>query len=147
MRDINEIIIHCSASDSKFYDFEAIKKDHMAPVSEGGRGWSHSGYQAGINYDAEIILGEPMRPIEWRGAHCRGRNSRSIGICVLGWKSLRSMTTPAALKQMESLAKLLNFLMPIWDLTLDDVNPHNMYSNKECPAFNLDWFKETYMEK
>lgn len=137
MRAINEIIIHCSASDSRFYDFPAIKKDHVK-----NRGWQDIGYHLGVDYEGRVHF---LRPIEKPGAHTQGRNAYSVGICLLGYERLKARDSWALL-QFEALARLLKFLMPIWGLTLDDVNPHSKYSNKECPAFDLDWFKQKYME-
>ena len=80
MRDINSIIVHCSDSNIKSHDnIETIRKWH---VDE--RGWSDIGYHYVITQDGVVHEG---RPLSRRGAHARGHNVGSIGICLTG-KSL-----------------------------------------------------------
>lgn len=82
MRFIDEIIIHCSATKlSQTVDTNVIRKWHTKPKSEGGRGWSDIGYHLVIERDGEIQLG---RPLERIGAHCKGHNKTSVGICLVG---------------------------------------------------------------
>ena len=131
MRAISEIIIHCSASDVAGYDFNAIKRDHVQ-----NRGWTDIGYHFGIDWDADIHI---LRPIEKPGAHCKGRNRYSIGICVLG---LRTFTK----WQMLQLARLCRMLMAAFELKEDDIKPHNFYNkNKTCPVFDLDIWKRDFL--
>jgi N-acetyl-anhydromuramyl-L-alanine amidase AmpD len=83
MREINKIVIHCS--DSKIGNAVMIDKWHR------DRGWAGIGYHFVIGndskieglsfYDGRIEMG---RPINKSGAHVRGHNSTSIGICLIG---------------------------------------------------------------
>jgi N-acetylmuramoyl-L-alanine amidase len=85
-KDINEIIIHCS--DSDFGDVDLIDQWHKE------RGWDGVGYHYVITngiiahgneydpkMDGEIQKG---RELAVMGAHCRGHNYNSIGICLIG---------------------------------------------------------------
>lgn len=45
------------------------------------RGWSRIGYHAVIRLDGSV---EPGRPMESIGAHVKGFNRTSIGVCVIG---------------------------------------------------------------
>lgn len=76
MRQINYIIIHCSATKAG-RDFHAkdIDKWHRE------RGFDEIGYHKVIDLDGTVESG---RPISKPGAHCKGHNSDSIGICYIG---------------------------------------------------------------
>ena len=71
----NEIIVHCSATkEYKDYDVEDIRKWHKE------RGFKDIGYHFVITRDGIIQRGRPMSQF---GAHCRGHNKNSIGICLI----------------------------------------------------------------
>ena len=76
MRQINYIIIHCSATKAG-RDFHAkdIDKWHRE------RGFDEIGYNAVVDLDGTV---EPGRSESKPGAHCKGHNSDSIGICYIG---------------------------------------------------------------
>lgn len=86
MREINKIIVHCS--DSEFGDADTIDRWHRE------RGWDGIGYHHVItngvikphtNYRLEHDgLLQVGRDVEKPGAHCRGQNKNSIGICLIG---------------------------------------------------------------
>lgn len=91
MRTIDEIIIHCSATPADM-DIGAAEIKHLHtspktyPIKWGkynthGKGWSDNGYHIVIRRNGETELG---RPIERKGAHAKGHNSHSIGICMIG---------------------------------------------------------------
>ena len=131
MRKINEIIIHCSGSDSKVYDFEAIHGDHTIE-----RGWKDIGYHFGIDWNGNIHI---LRDITKPGAHCVGRNTFSIGVCILGNRSFSE-------ERLASLGKLCEMLCLAFDLKKKDIQPHNIYnSSKTCPNFDVERFKIDYM--
>ena len=76
MRKITKIIVHCSATpEGKDYSVDTIRDWHLA------RGWRDIGYHFVIYRNGEIAEG---RPIEQSGAHCKGENYCSIGICYIG---------------------------------------------------------------
>lgn len=76
MRRINYIIIHCSATKAG-RDFHAkdIDKWHRE------RGFDEIGYNVVVDLDGKVEKG---RDISKPGAHCKGHNSDSIGICYIG---------------------------------------------------------------
>jgi len=75
-RQINEIVIHCSATvQGKYYDVFDIHRWHL------DRGWSGIGYHYVVNLDGVISIG---RNVNYVGAHVKGHNYNSIGICVIG---------------------------------------------------------------
>lgn len=76
MRQINYIIIHCSATKAG-QDFHAkdIDKWHRE------RGFNEIGYHKVIDLDGTVENGRSISKI---GAHCAGHNADSIGICYIG---------------------------------------------------------------
>lgn len=76
MRTINKIILHCSATRAdRNYTFEQCRADHKR------RGWRDIGYHYYITRDGLTHYG---RPLWMSGAHCKGHNRDSIGICYEG---------------------------------------------------------------
>ena len=77
MDNIEKIIIHCSATpENREVDTETIRGWHMNE-----NGWSDIGYHFVIELDGTIKEG---RPIDRQGAHTKGHNKNSIGICYVG---------------------------------------------------------------
>lgn len=76
LKDINLIVIHCSATrENQDYTFEQLKKDHRL------RGFTAAGYHIYIRKDGSTFYG---RPFTTCGAHVSGHNRNSIGICYEG---------------------------------------------------------------
>ncbi len=76
MRQITEIILHCSDTvEGRDYTVEDIDRWHK------NRGWRSIGYHYVIYRDGTVHEGRPLKQI---GAHCKGHNYHSIGICYIG---------------------------------------------------------------
>ena len=76
MRGIDLAVIHCSATKQGVdYDVATIRKWHLK------RGFKDIGYHFLIHLDGMIERG---RPWDQPGAHAKGYNSNSIGICYVG---------------------------------------------------------------
>lgn len=76
MRKINYLIIHCSAtSEDKPYTVADLQADHLL------RGFHGIGYHYYIRRDGTVVN---TRPIALVGAHLKGYNAHSIGICYEG---------------------------------------------------------------
>ncbi|MFP4365509.1 MAG: N-acetylmuramoyl-L-alanine amidase [Bacteroidales bacterium] len=122
MRKINKIIVHCSDSDNPTHDdISVIDQWHKQ------RGWKGVGYHYFIASDGEIQYGRELHEI---GAHVRGHNRDSIGICLHG-------KTEFTHKQFQSLRTLLE----AFDLTMNiaDVYGHRDFDkNKTCPNFDVN---------
>lgn len=140
MRKIDKIILHCSANKvdpdpKKNVTTESIKKMHTVT-----NGWSDIGYHFVIEVDGSVHVG---RPCNTAGAHCSGQNSYSIGICYVG--GLDSNMKPKDTRneaQKKAMWNLVNILMSVYGLSLSNVHCHNEYSNKACPSFSIDTFRE-----
>ena len=124
LRPINLVVVHCSDSDHKHHDNpETLRKWH---VDE--RGWPDVGYHYIITKDGTVHIG---RPIHRSGAHVKGFNSSSIGICLTGKKDFSQ-------GQFDSLKALTDELILNFGLSIIDVIEHNkLDSSKTCPNFNV----------
>ena len=76
MRALHRIIIHCSATSAGMdIGVEEIRQWHLH------KGWSDIGYHYVIRRNGRLEIGRPL----WRvGAHARGHNRDSIGVCLIG---------------------------------------------------------------
>jgi len=128
MRELNKIILHCSATEeAKDIDAGTIRRWHMQ-----GNGWKDIGYHYVIRLDGVVDIG---RPIDEAGAHVKGHNADSIGICYIG--GLKDGKPADTMTELQELAfldlvrslRLLFGYMPI--------SGHNEYSSKACPSFNV----------
>ena len=76
MRKIDLIVIHCSATRcDRDYPVEQLRADHRM------RGFREVGYHYYIRRNGTL---HSCRPLEEMGAHARGWNARSVGICYEG---------------------------------------------------------------
>lgn len=134
MRTIDKIIIHCSATpEGKSVTVEEIRRWHVQC------GFSDIGYHYVIMADGSVCEG---RPLEQAGAHCRGQNAHSIGICYVGGcdrnKRPKDTRTAAQKNAMTELVRRLKRRFPNVA-----VYGHNEFSNKACPCFDVkQWTKE-----
>ena len=139
MRSINLIVIHCSASDNPVDDSaERIKYLHSGnkktKITWGKYethcfGWADIGYHYVITKDGRI---HPGRPIEKAGAHVKGFNKSSIGICLTGDKEF----TEEQFKALRHLIK--EQLIPNHQLSIIDVMGHrDLNKGKSCPNFDV----------
>ena len=76
MRNIDSIIVHCSATKAG-QDFTATDIDRWHRE----RGFNGIGYHYVICLDGKLEKG---RDVALAGAHCKGWNERSVGICYIG---------------------------------------------------------------
>ena len=128
MRDIDKIIVHCTATrEGATVSLDTVRRWHLE------RGWSDIGYHYLILLDGTIERG---RPEHIQGAHVRGYNKNSIGVSYVGGldRNLSPKDTRTQ-DQKDSLHNLLSNLMASYeDATL---HGHNEFSNKACPSFDV----------
>ena len=134
MRTINKIVVHCAATKpSMNIGVQAIRKWHTDP-KPAGNGWRDIGYHYVIKRDGTIQLG---RDLETPGAHARGYNADSVGICLVGGmdkdgKAAVNYTD----KQMTSLAVLVGGLESRYPNAF--VCGHNdLTKSKTCPNYDV----------
>jgi len=129
MRDINLIVVHCSATpEGRDVSTETIRGWH---VNE--RKWSDIGYHYVIELNGKVKNG---RPLERAGAHVRGFNKNSIGICYVGGMTA-DMKEPKDTRTKAQKESLLNLILEL-KLKFPNavVRGHNDFAPKACPSFD-----------
>jgi len=139
MRKITTIVIHCS--DSDFGDAKLIDEWHRK------RGFNGIGYhyvilngvlkasdEINTEKDGLVELG---RPLEEVGAHVKGYNYNSIGICLIGKNSFTE-------KQFKSLINILKVLRENFKtINIRRIKGHREFNSKKtCPNFNVAAIRE-----
>jgi N-acetylmuramoyl-L-alanine amidase len=129
MRQINFIVIHCSASDNPKHDnIETIKQWHKE------NGWSDIGYHYVIVKSGKTYVGRAESII---GSHVKGHNKNSIGICLTGLNNFSE-------QQKNHLGILLKNLCVKYNLKKTDILGHcDLDKHKTCPNFDLHGFLAT----
>ena len=129
MRQINKIIVHCSATrEGENYNVDTIRSWHVD-----GRGWSDIGYHFYIDLHGEIHKGRDIAKI---GAHCKGQNRNSIGICYCGGVEADGKTPKDTRLdcQKDSLLAVLRTLKAMYPEAT--IHSHSDFASKACPSFN-----------
>lgn len=135
LKAVEYIVIHCSATkEDQNFTVEDIRRWHRQ------RGWMDVGYHFVITRDGEVQKG---RPHDVPGAHVRGFNHISLGICMVGGvesdgKKPESNYTAFQWKALEALVTDLHTLHP--DATV--LGHRDMPNvNKACPSFDaIEWW-------
>lgn len=129
MRNINKIIVHCSATpEGKDVKTETIRGWHIK-----GNGWNDIGYHYVIELDGSVRKGRDESKV---GAHCQGYNFNSIGVCYVGGvaKDGKTPKDTRTEKQKESLLALLKELKAKYPRAT--IHGHREFAAKACPSFD-----------
>ena len=129
LSDITKIIVHCS--DTRFGDVNQIDRWHKE------MGWDGCGYHyvitngilhAGQNYDSAFDgMVQRGRGIEVVGAHVKGHNHDSIGVCLIGQ---HHFTGRQLLLALPTLLLRLKIEFP----NITDIYGHREFNKeKTCP--------------
>ena len=94
-------------------------------------GWAGIGYHYYIEQDGTIYKG---RPDNKRGAHIRGENYRSLGVCVAGNFDVQDIQGEFP-KQYKALVKLLIYLIAEYPGV--KIKRHTDFDQKTCPGTNF----------
>lgn len=156
--NIHTIVVHCSATREgrpvSLADIDTMHKQ---------RGFAMVGYHRLILLDGTVVQG---RPYTRQGAHVKGNNLNTLGICMIGGldedgKPKNTFTSA----QMASLAAELINLKKLFpsihticghrdyspDLNGDGIITRNEWI-KECPCFDVkakmaEWGMDNFMER
>lgn len=135
------IVVHCSATEAG-HDVGRAEIDgwHKA------RGWSGIGYHGVIRLDGAFEWGRDLHAV---GAHTKGHNKSSIGLCLIGGLRDGAPYPTFNASQLKTLKKALDFFWTAWpgvtvlghrDLS-PDVNGDGIIDRtdwlKECPCFDV----------
>lgn len=136
MRQINKIIIHCAATKGDV-SAPTVRKWHKA------KGWRDIGYHYVIRTNGTIETG---RKLSETGAHTKGHNKDSIGICIAG--GFDGTTDGYTDEQWTSLDVLVRGLAGRFEIPAASILGHNNFTNaKTCPNFDVgDWVSRIYMK-
>lgn len=132
---------HSLTRDSGSVSWGAIRYYHTKIKK---RPYLDIGYHAGVElvrsgeHDYyEILMG---RMWDTQGAHCRGQNQDSLGLCFIA--NFDNYLPSVA--QLVAGAKIVSLWLLLFDLTIGDVHLHREYDpSKSCPGrlFSLRDFK------
>lgn len=124
MRIIYKIILHCSDSPNPAQTIDDIRRWHMDPKFPGGP-LKDVGYHYFIRMDGCLQFGRKEEEI---GAHCKGENSHSIGVCLAGRNNFREI-------QFHTLIDLLFVLHEKYPVAT--IHGHCEFNPlKTCPNFD-----------
>ena len=139
MRPIDLVVIHCSAT-PPFMNIGVpeIREWHL------DRGFKDIGYHYVLRRDGKLEAG---RAEDQTGAHVKGHNANSLGICLVGGTNADDRAKAEfnyTMPQMIWLADLLNRLSEKWPAA-QICGHRDIDANKSCPCFNVQawWGGET----
>lgn len=132
MRELNKIIVHCSDTKDSDASVNAKKIDDW----HRRRGFNGIGYHFVILRDGTVEQG---RPIAKMGAHVKGQNKGSIGICLVG----RSEFSASQYSSLQGL------IIQIWQNhgKLDVFGHRDFTKSKTCPNFDVKAWLETWQKQ
>ncbi len=145
------VVWHCSATPPS-QDIGSAQIDIMHKA----KGWDGIGYHFVIRYDGRVEPGEALKS---RGAHVKGLNSVSVGVCMIGGvdeqgKSVNNFTD----KQWQAARHVYEFLKLLYpdasnighrDLSPDSdgdgrVQRHEFL--KDCPCYSVAQWEENNLK-
>ena len=128
------IVIHCAATKASMdIGLTEIRKWHVQD-----NGWRDVGYHYIIRRNGEVELGRSIRDT---GAHAAGYNHKSVSVCMVGGMAEdNSAENNFTAQQWTALLDLVKQLKS--DYPDADVIGHNEISEKECPSFDVQKWKE-----
>ena len=120
--NIKLLVVHCSDSeDSEKMSALDIHKMHVK------FGWDGIGYHKIINRSGKIENG---RPEYWIGAHVKGKNNISLGVCLIG----RNKFTKKQYLSLEKILKKWKSLYPKAEIV---GHRDTGDTQKTCPNFDV----------
>lgn len=119
-KNIKFIIVHCSDTSKKFKSID-IHKLHL------DFGWEGVGYHKIIESDGKVVDG---RPEYWKGAHARGFNDKSLGVCLIGKNKFSSNQFKSLKTLLFEWKKKYKYIKIIGHYEISD-------TNKTCPNFDV----------
>lgn len=142
MKSPEYIVVHCS--DSRWGSAEVIREWHRA------RGWDDIGYHyvisngferssRGTRDEAENGRIWHGRDEDTNGAHAKGFNSKSLGICMVGKDGNFTQ------EQKASLLCIVSSLMYKYGVPIEKVIGHyeaDPNSGKTCPDIDMETFRK-----
>lgn len=140
MRKINEIIVHCSATQPTGWFAELDDKEKVAEIDRWHkeRGMIRFAYHAFICRSGRVIQGREDEKI---GAHCLGYNSHSLGVCLeggFGCDSDDDFAHHFTPDQADALKSYIDEKRKVYGKL--KISGHSDYAPRGCPGFNVREF-------
>lgn len=136
-RRIDRLIVHCSATKPNWMAGRGLlaKRDEIDRWHREDNGWSGIGYHYLIDRDGHFTQG---RDPERTGAHVKGHNTGSLGICLIGGHGAAA-TDSFADHFTSAQEKTLVAMLDSWleDFPQATVHGHNEFASKGCPGFDV----------
>ncbi|MBM3604288.1 MAG: hypothetical protein FJX25_05900 [Alphaproteobacteria bacterium] len=138
---VREIIVHCAATRPDWMagrpiaeKVAEIRRWHLA------NGWRDIGYHWIIDRDGKVLAGRAETVI---GSHTIGKNSGTIGICLLGGHGSAETDLFANHFTPQQDITLRQMIEAISSRTgIARISGHNEYAAKACPGFDVStWLK------
>ena len=133
-RNISLIVLHCSATRvNQNFTIEQLEACHKA------RGFQTVGYHYYITKDGTLY---PGRPESQMGAHAKGFNAHSIGICYEGGLDANGKPSDTRTPQQKvALRKLLAELRKKYPSSVI-LGHHDLDTKKACPCFSISEYAD-----
>ena len=127
-KDIKFLVVHCSdTEDSRNLTAIDLHNMHLS------FGWDGVGYHKIINRSGKIENG---RPEYWTGAHVKGKNNISLGVCLIGRHKF-------TVKQFISLERVLRRWKSLYPKAKIVGHRDTGNTSKTCPNFEVKaWIKD-----
>ena len=128
------IVVHCAATKSSMdIGVREIRQWHVQ------QGWLDVGYHFVIRRDGSVEEGRPVNVV---GSHVRGKNSVSVGICLVGGINDKGQPdnnfTPVQFAALKAKLAEVQALYPKAKIC----GHRDLDSGKACPSFDVKaWLK------
>lgn len=148
MAKLQYLVLHCTATpEGREVSSADIRRMHLSPVSQGGRGWKQVGYTDIIHLDGTVERlvdnNEDANVDPWEITNgAKGYNSVSRHVVYAGGMTKdmskpKDTRTAAQLKAMETYVKDFHRRFPGVRII-----GHNEIAAKACPSFDVEkWLK------
>jgi N-acetylmuramoyl-L-alanine amidase len=127
-RQVNKIIVHCTATpEGRDVTVDEIRRWHVEE-----KNWSDIGYHWIVTLNGTLERG---RPEHIQGAHAKGFNKNSVGLCYVGGVDKDMTPKDTRTKgQKKTLKCILEDLKDRYPNA--EIIGHRDVSSKACPSFD-----------
>lgn len=143
-KPIQVLVHHSLTKDSGSVSWGAIRRYHTVTLKPPQR-MSDIGYHVGVELvkSGNELYYEALMGRMWTesGAHCRGQNSHSLGICFIGDYD-KEVPKP---QLVMTGAKVIALWLDLFSLSINDIySHHNFAPHKSCPGklFDMEFLKD-----
>lgn len=148
MKKLIYLIIHCTDTpEGRIVTADDIRKWHLTPVEQGGRGWKRVGYSDMIDLEGKLINLHPYNEDEyvdvWEITNgVAGINSCARHIVYVGGTDKAHLPKDTRTEQQK--LRMKKYIETVLEFHPDiKIAGHNQFSTKACPCFDVPaWLRE-----